>query len=262
MPSVVAAGIALLVALAAWRTRALTGSGAIAATAVGTLVLWPLGWPGLAVLGAFFVPATLVGRLAARPGTGVPPDHPGDQPRTARQVLANGGAAAVLAPLELAEPGLGLWLASACLAAAAADTWATGTGALSPRPPRDILRWGVVDPGTSGGVTWFGTSGGLMGAALVALAAAAAAPAAPAGLYAAATATGFLGMLADSVLGSAAQARFHCPRCDRATELRVHRCGSRAAHRRGLAWLDNDAVNAVSTGLAAAAAFAAWQWRG
>jgi uncharacterized membrane protein len=146
------------------------------------------------VLGTFFVSSTLVGRLAAstRPsGTGT------REIRDPRQVVANGGVAAAVATVEFLTPGLGVWLATVTLAAAAADTWATGMGSLSRRPPRDILKGVVVPPGTSGGVTWIGTTGGLVGAALVALAGAATWRSAPTALYPVATGVGRIGMLLD-----------------------------------------------------------------
>lgn len=256
MPLGLALGIAALVAIAAWRLRALTAAGALAATAVGGLVIWPTGWPGFWVLGAFFLSSTVVGRLGARRR----PEDADREIRDARQVVANGGGAAALAPLEWAAPGLGLWLATAALAAAASDTWATALGSLSRRPPRDILKGTVVAPGTSGGVTWPGTLGGLAGAALVAVAGALTDASEQAWRLPAAAAIGFAGMLVDSALGSGAQARFHCPACDRPTERRVHRCGTRTSHRKGWAWLDNDGVNAFATLVAAALGWLAWRW--
>lgn len=256
MPISLAALLTGLVSLASWRLGALTRSGAIAAWGVGVLILGATGWPGLAVLGVFFGSSTVVGRLGngGRSGNA---DHRRET-RNHWQVLANGGAAALVAPLERSVPGLGFWLVTVTLAAAAADTWATGLGALSPRPPRDILRGGRVAPGTSGGVTWFGSSGGLVGAALVALAAVASRPDAGARLYLTAAGVGFLGMALDSVLGSAVQARFHCSACDRETEDPVHGCGALSEYRRGWRWLNNDGVNAVTTGAAAALGALAW----
>lgn len=260
MPIALAALVTGLVSLAAWRLGALTRSGAIAGWGVGVLILGNTGWPGLAVLGVYFGSSTVVGRLGGSGRSGN-----GDRDRETRnhwQVLANGGAAALVAPLEQPVPGLGFWLVTVTLAAAAADTWATGLGALSPRPPRDILRGVRAAPGTSGGVTWFGSSGGLVGAALVALAAVASRPAAGARLYLTAAAVGFLGMALDSVLGSAVQARFHCFACDRETEDRVHGCGALSEYRRGWRWLNNDGVNAVTTGAAAVLGALAWCWWG
>jgi uncharacterized protein (TIGR00297 family) len=251
-----AAALSCLVALLGWRLGALTGAGGVVSLAVGTPILAFTGWAGFAVLGTFFVSSVLVGRLTGEAG---PPGAGGSgETRDHWQVLANGGAAAALAPLELGQAGLGLWLVTVSLAAAAADTWATGVGALSPRPPRDILRGTVVAPGTSGGVTWLGSSGGLVGAALVGLSGGVTAGSAPAALYLAACGLGFAGMLADSVLGASLQGRFHCPACGQPTERRVHGCGTPAEHRKGWRWLTNDGVNAIATWFAAALGGLAW----
>jgi hypothetical protein len=49
---------------------------------------------------------------------------------------------------------------------------------------------------------------------------------------------------------------YWCPRCQTETERKRHRCGTPTVRMRGLPWLDNDGVNAVST-LAGAAVGAA-----
>lgn len=245
-------GLAALVAAAAWRLRALSPSGAAAATLVGTAVLWPLGSGGLLVLGTFFVSATAVSRVALD-AAGRSPDR---EVRDARQVVANGGFAALGALAEFQAPGLGLWLCGIGLAASGGDTWATALGSLSPRPPRDILRWVPVEPGTSGGITWFGCSGGAAGAALIGLASLVAGG--PPRLFLTAAVVGTGAMLFDSVLGSLVQARFHCPACDRPAEQAVHRCGTTTQLVRGAAWFDNDLVNAVASGAAVAAGWALW----
>jgi len=258
MPIWLGIGLSLLVAALAHLLRTLTLSGAVAATLVGTLILTTTGWDGAAVLGGYFLLANLVGRL-----TGPLGDQTGDAKGETRdhwQVLANGGVAALSSLGELLAPNLGYWLVAVTLSAAAADTVATGIGGLSPRPPRDILRWNRVSPGASGGVTLFGSSAGLAAAALVSLLAAGMRPAIARQLYPAAIAIGLLGMLVDSVLGASVQARFHCPRCDRETERRVHRCGAESKHRWGWRWLDNDGVNALSTGLAGGLGLLWWLW--
>ncbi|MBA3658335.1 MAG: DUF92 domain-containing protein, partial [Gemmatimonadales bacterium] len=78
-------------------------------------------------------------------------------------------------------------------------------------------------------------------------------------LFPLATLIGFAGMIADSMLGASLQGRFHCPRCDRSSEWRRHRCGTATIHRGGLAWLDNDRVNLSATALAAGLSLAAWR---
>lgn len=96
-----------------------------------------------------------------------------------------------------------------------------------------------------------------MGALLVA-ATGAAVGGAPA-LLPVGTLVGFVGMVADSVLGSVWQGRFRCPACDVASEWRVHRCGARTVRLGGMAWLDNDGVNLAASALGAALAGVAWR---
>lgn len=239
--------------LLAFGARTLTPSGAAAATIVGTLILTGSGWQGGAVLAAFFVSSNLVSRITPVAMTTL--DAKSDR-RDAWQVVANGGAAAVAAALS-SGTSAGIWAVTAALAAAAADTWATAVGTRSPAPPRRFWFGEPVAAGTSGGTTTAGTAAALAGAATVAAVSALAARA-PA-LLPVATLIGFLGMVADSAAGAFLQGRFHCPRCDQASEWPVHRCGTPATRNGGLAWLNNDGVNFVATALAAGAGWAAWE---
>ena len=249
MTPALALGIALVASGLAWLARGVTASGALAAGIVGFLVLWATGWPGGAVLAVFFVSSSLVSRAGARRAGAS--DARGEQ-RDHVQVLANGGAAALGACAERWFPGLGLWLVTGALSAAAADTWATGLGAFSPRQPRDLLRGVPVARGTSGGVSLTGTLGGLVGAVLVSGVAAVASG--DAALLLVCSSIGVGGMALDSLLGAARQARFECPACLVPSERRVHRCGTRTRLVGGWSWLDNDGVNALMTTVAGAAA--------
>jgi uncharacterized protein (TIGR00297 family) len=246
--------VSAAVALAARRAGALTGSGALAAWSVGTVVLHGTGWEGGGVLAAFFVSSSLISRGAPRPAR----LDPKSDRRDHRQVFANGGVAAAAALLALRQPQLGFWLLTAALAAAAADTWATALGARSATPPRLILGGAPVPAGTSGGVTALGCAGGAAGAILVALTGSLASGV-PALLPVAAL-VGFGGMLLDSAIGAAAQGRFSCQHCGQPSEWPLHRCGRPTVHLGGLAWLDNDGVNLAAGAGAAIAAWAAWAW--
>jgi uncharacterized protein (TIGR00297 family) len=246
--------ISAVVALLGWRLRALTAAGAVVALLVGTAILARTGWPGLAALGAFFAGSSLVSRLS--------PDRAqqrfdakGNQ-RDVAQVLANGGAAAVGALLLPAEPAL--WLVSASLAAAAADTWATSFGGWSRTDPSFILSGRRVPAGTSGGVTLMGSAGGLAGSLTVAVSAALIAGGWL--LLASCTIIGFAGMILDSLLGATLQARFYCPGCDQPTERSRHRCGASARLTGGVSWVSNDVVNGGATLAAALLGLLAWHW--
>jgi uncharacterized protein (TIGR00297 family) len=255
MAPALATAVSLGVALAAWLGGALTGGGALAATLVGTAILAATGWSGAAVLAAFFLPSTLVGRLSLRKPTAS--DARGER-RDAIQVLANGGVAAAGALGEYAAPGIGLWVVTAALAAAAADTWATSLGAWSPTEPRLLLSGRRVPRGTSGGVSPTGTGAAVVGAALVAGTAAIAGHAARLALWG--TLIGTAGMALDSLLGGTVQARFVCPACEAPSERREHRCGTPTRLAGGWRWLDNDGVNALATALAGLAGALAWSW--
>jgi uncharacterized protein (TIGR00297 family) len=221
---------------------------------VGSAVLAGTGWQGGGVLAAFFVSSNLVSRGAPRPRG----FDPKGERRDHRQVLANGGVAATAALLGFDNGSLALWLVTASLAAAAADTWATALGTRSTALPRLILDGRPVAPGTGGGVTPLGTAGGAAGALWVATVGALAAGV-PAMLPVGAL-VGFGGMVLDSVLGAAAQGRFRCPRCAESSEWPRHRCGAVTIHEGGLPWLDNDGVNLASSAAAALAAGASWRW--
>lgn len=261
VPPAVAALVAGVVAAAARGLGSLTVGGAVAAWAVGTAILAGTGWAGGLVLAAFFAPSTAVGRLV-RPRTAPVLDAKGDC-RDQWQVLANGGvaaAAALAAAMVAAVPRpLALWLVTAALAAAAADTWATAWGGLSRRPPRHLLSGRRVPPGTSGGISLPGTLGAIAGALVVASAGAVPddLPARTARI-AIGTLVGVAGMLADSALGAALQGRFHCDRCDRPSEWAVHRCGAPTRLIGGWPWLTNDLVNFLATLVAALAAALLW----
>lgn len=206
----------------------LAPGGVLAALAVGVAVLWGLSWPGVALLFAFFVPGSVLTWLAERRAPR----------RTARQVIANGGVAAVAALL-------GSWAGAAgALAAAAADTWATEVGSFSPWPPRLITTGTRVTRGASGGITVLGTLGAFVGAGVMVLIAG---WVGPKGESAALLAAGVLGMLADSVLGATVQGKYECPGCSAQFERRDAVCHEPVRLIRGWRWLDNDGVNLAAT---------------
>jgi uncharacterized protein (TIGR00297 family) len=252
VPPLEAAVVSGAVAALAWRAGALRLSGAVAAAALGAVVLAAAGWPGGLILMAFFLPSTAVSRLWPAPVSSMDAK---DDRRDGWQVLANGGVPTLA--LALGGPGGSVLAFAAGLATAAADTWATAVGAHSRTPPRHILRGYTVVPGTSGGITTLGTAGAAIGAALVALAAA------PLLGWRGASITfgiGVGGMLLDSALGAGLQGRFRCDECQVESERRVHRCGRPTRFLGGCQWLSNDGVNALATAAATLAGWAAWRW--
>ena len=256
---------AAIVALVGRRRGSLSPSGAFAAVPVGTIVVAGGGWWWGVVLVLFFATSSALSRLRKRERAPVADIAARGDERDAVQVLANGGLAAMLAataPLVSTDVRATLFAAFAgAVAAVTADTWATELGAFSRLPPRSLANGRPVPPGTSGGITALGTGAAAVGALVIAATAAAGqaaswAPAATDGvrLLLGVTVAGFAGSLADSLLGATIQATYHCPRCASSTEQRVHRCGTATIRVRGLAAVDNDVVNAVSSLVGAAVA--------
>jgi uncharacterized protein (TIGR00297 family) len=143
--------------------------------------------------------------------------------RTAIQVLANGGVAAIAAASSLAG-----WLPDAAyvvtgsLAAATADTWATELGTQIGARTRLVTTWQTVPPGRSGGVSWPGSAAGAAGAVLIATAAALLFGPAGGWSWLAVGATGGVaGTIADSFAGAGIEGR--------------------------LRWVDNNVVNGICT---------------
>jgi len=243
--------VALAIAIAAQRARSLSPGGAACATVVGTACV-AAGWDWGALLIAFFLASTLLSRLGRRvkeARTSAIVEKGGE--RDAIQVLANGGLFAAAAAAFVLHPSP-VWqtIGAGALAASTSDTWATEIGTLGAATPRSILTWRPVPPGTSGGVTIAGTLGAVAGAVFLGgVAALFGWRAAPAVLG------GLAGSTADSVLGAALQSRRQCPTCHLATERLVHTCGAPTIPTGGVAWLNNDSVNALSSAIGAAAGF-------
>jgi uncharacterized protein (TIGR00297 family) len=241
--------VAVSVAFVARRTRTLSTNGMVTAAVVGTLAI-AAGWSWGFLLLSHFVASSALSKLGERKKAELvgPVVQKGGE-RDARQVLANGGLYAVGAVGQLVFPSP-VWYAMGvgALAASAADTWATELGTLAGGEPVSIISGRKVPRGTSGGVTVIGTLAGVGGALFIGAAATLANWPVP---FAAAALGGVSGALADSLLGAILQARRWCELCSKSTERLVHSCGTPTRQAGGVAGFDNDAVNAVCSGVGA-----------
>ena len=239
------------VAFLAYRRRSLNKSGVVGAIASGTTIFGMGGWSwGLALI-YFFVSSSLLSHYREREKERVAADKfsKGSQ-RDIAQVAANGGVATLMALTyslthdQLLQAGF-----AGTLATAAADTWATELGTLSPRQPRLITTGRHVPAGTSGGITLLGTGASFLGALSLGLFfwAIQGFRRSLAALPLIALISGLAGSFFDSLLGATVQAMYYCPTCDKETERRIHNCGTQAKPLRGVKWMNNDVVNFVAT---------------
>jgi uncharacterized protein (TIGR00297 family) len=245
-------GLSLILGLVVLKLRAATPAAAFAGAAITACLIFSTAaftpkaafsyspWhtalmPLLAVVGLTFL-STRLGRKR-KEILGIAERRQG---RTAAQVAANLGVAAMassgFAQSWLIEsgwiraaayaPAILLALPLAALAEAAADTVSSEIGQILGGQPRMITTLRRVEPGTDGGISLIGTLVGVAAAAIIA-AIGAWALGGGAALFWISAAGGVFGLFFDSLLGATLE-------------------------RRG--WLNNDAVNFLST--ASAAAFA------
>jgi uncharacterized membrane protein len=108
-----------------------------------------------------------------------------------------------------------------------------------------VTSWRRVPAGTSGAVSATGVLATTAGAAFIAFLAVLLGFTVAAGT--AVFAGGLAGAAADSLLGATVQERRRCSACGSETEQHTHSCGTPTQHAGGLAWLENDAVNLISS---------------
>lgn len=201
----------------AYLLRGVTIDGALAGTFTAFIIYLGLRWGGFVTLTAVFVItliSTRVGRTRKQQ-LGLAENRRG---RSAAQVLANVAAAAGFAALALRHPWFSV-AAVAAMAEAAADTSQSEIGEIVSSRAWLITSFREVAAGTDGGVTLAGLLAGAIAAAVIAMVARLTHAIDP-GLAGVAGVSGFLGTIVDSLLGATFE-------------------------RRG--WLDNNAVNFLST---------------
>ena len=262
----VAGGTALGFGGGAYAVGVLDESGAQAG---GLLALTLITFTGIAWIVpalAFFVLSSAVSKAGTR--TKADQQHRVEKGsvRDAGQVLANGGVAWVLIFVAVAWPSPLVYAAyCGAFAAAAADTWATEIGSLSPGRPLSLRTLSSVPRGTSGAVSVTGTLGAVAGALSVGLSilpitewAVGAGRGMPLVLVLALA--GVAGAVADSIAGATIQAQYRDP----ATGEMVERDPAGAEDRkrgevvRGLPRVNNDVVNVIGTLTGALVAAVLW----
>jgi uncharacterized protein (TIGR00297 family) len=244
----------IFVSVVAWRMKSLSNSGALAAAVTGGLIFGLGGIPWAALLLTFFISSSLLSKTFRGRKRAISEKFAKGNQRDWGQVLANGGFGTLLVLLStlLLNPPFG-WLSYAAfagaMAAVNADTWATELGVLNPHPPRLIINCKRVEPGTSGGISPWGTLATLAGAATIGLVGALFSPGNfPWHFVVTVTLSGVCGSLFDSLLGASIQAIYHCPNCGKETERHpIHSCGTPTVQHRGWRWLNNDLVNFLAS---------------
>lgn len=244
--------LSFTIAVAAFWKRSLSRSGAIAATALGTLVytfgthlLW-------SVMIAFFISASIVTR---------PTKKAERRGRTYIQVFANGGMALVCAVLYVTlQKDYFLMAALISIVGSASDTFGSEIGTRLKGKTYYITDWKRVPPGLSGGVSFQGTLASAFGSlALASFAVIYRAWFTPSGLTSfyiswwqdilLISGMGFLTSIIDSYLGALIQAKYLDTSSQQIVEEKENKKTKLYA---GFSFINNDAVNLISNALIAA----------
>ena len=187
-----------------YTTRKLTLVGAVTGGLTGFLIYQGAGYTGIAMLALFFITGSWATgwQVQHKAAIGAAEQRKGQ--RTAGQVLANGGVAALLGAIAWYMPAytqlLQIMMAGS-FAAATADTLSSELGTVYGRRFYNVLSFKKDQRGLDGVISLEGTLIGLIGSAIIA------------GIYALGhgfdlsfmwiVIAGFTGNLADSVLGAA-----------------------------------------------------------
>jgi uncharacterized protein (TIGR00297 family) len=241
--------ISIILGYGAFKLKSLSISGGLGAFLLGVFMFGMGSWHTMLPLIGFFVLSSILSKIADRQSKKDIISSKGSQ-RDIVQVYANGGIPLIFT-IAWYLTGFTIewlyWAFLASLASATADTWETEIGSFSKSLPLNILTWKRVPKGFSGGISFLGTSGGVLGAAIiVSIAALMGFTTWDITLISLIIIAGFLGSIVDSILGASIQAKFKCEVCGKPTE-RIHHCHEETRHVSGILWLDNDWVNVAGS---------------
>jgi len=235
--------LSALIAFLSIRFKFLTPNGSVATFILASFIFGLGGWKWAIPIITFFILSSFLSKVRKKENAKIDTYFEKTGTRDYLQVLANGGLGGLLVVYNQIFPNeVNYYIYLASLSAVCADTWATEIGTLRKRVTYNVLTFKKIEQGMSGGISWIGTLGALLGSFVIALS----------GLFwidlhfvsyiLLIVLAGLFGSFFDSILGATIQAQGKCNVCEKITEKNIH-CGVSTTHYRGLKWLNNDAVN-------------------
>lgn len=221
------------------RKKTLTKWGVTSALILDLIVAISFGNKGFLVLIIFFGGSLIFDKIKKRA------TKTQTEKRNAIQVFANSIVGAISALIYMFYPHkLFVILFSAVFAESFADTVASSAGALS-KHAYDPFRRREVENGLSGGMTILGTIFSFIASLSISLLSMSFSSITwiDAAIIAI---SGFLGAVFDSFLGSLAQAKYICKKCNSLVETPIH-CEEFSEKVSGVSGVDNNVVNILST---------------
>lgn len=165
--------------------------------------------------------------------------------RDMSQVFANGGIALCTIILNFIFPSEIWYLVYlVSLSVSMTDTWSTEIGTWLGKKTYLITTFRQIEKGESGGVSFAGTIGGVIGS-IVVISSGVFFVNLQVSMLILLIVFGTVGSLIDSLMGATIQAKYFCSGCQSTVEIETH-CNTAANLTSGISIINNDAVNFVS----------------
>ncbi|XRP97630.1 TIGR00297 family protein [Methanocaldococcus sp. 16A] len=158
--------VVCILALIIKKSKCLDNTGIVGSSIMGFILLYFCGFKYLILLLSFFILGVLVSRVGLEKKKA---KKIAETCRSLRNVLANGLIPVLFAILTIFGFNWALIGYISSIAAATSDTFSSELGILSDEKPRLITTFEVVEKGTDGAITIFGTLAGVLGAFLIGL---------------------------------------------------------------------------------------------
>ncbi|MEM3615493.1 MAG: DUF92 domain-containing protein [Candidatus Methanomethylicia archaeon] len=243
--------ILILLSIISIKYHFLDWSGVLSAFIIGLMVLVFGGWQWFLLLLSFYVISSIFTKYkySYKRALGFAESKSGA--RSWRNVIGNGGAAAIFAIGEGILGG-GIFFAAflGATSTAISDTLATEIGLLYPGKPRLITNFKKVEPGVSGAISPYGELTIIFSSLLMGFIASILNVAPEFSFLEVifiAVISGFIGSTVDSFFGAIFQAGYWCDKCNSFCEDPVHFCGCKTRLIKGFKIINNHIVNFAST---------------
>ncbi len=242
-----AAILSLLVAVISLKLKFLTLSGVFAASVMALFIFGFGQWKWTIPMFTFFFLSSLLSKFRGKRNPLMDTFFDKSGQRDYKQVLANGGFAALLVIINFFYPSeLFYYAYVSSIASVCADTWATELGTINPVKTYNILNLKEVEQGRSGAVSINGLFAALCGALVIALSAMFWIQTNSLIIIFLILLAGFAASIIDSVLGASLQVQYTCLKCRKLTERKIH-CGISTEKTKGKFWMTNDTVNLITS---------------
>ena len=239
--------IALIISVISFRAKLLTMEGNIAQFILAALIFGLGGIKWSVPILTFFFLSSILSKIRKNKNADVEKFFEKSGQRDHWQVIANGGIGGILVIINFLHSSELLYMIYvSSIAAVCADTWATEIGTLKKTKTFNILNLKTVEQGSSGGISFVGTMGSVLGAFIIPVSSVSFLGKNYFYWILAVTVSGLLGSLTDSVLGASLQAQFYCSICGKITEHKIH-CGKTSSLKKGFYRINNDVVNFITS---------------